>query len=297
MRLRFPLPLLLVGLMLLVPSQLRAAGEEQLGNEPLTAASYTKWPGLVDVVNDKARVYYSWVNGNENFYYFGTIDELNAALANFAKADLKEHEVVIRPDAAKTKSFQGTSEFTYQWHLQIFDGIAGHLTTRDKGDLVWNKHPRLTIHVGGESDPNRIDLAKLEIPKGVKLLTASDLSARARQGIESKDQTVRGWSAGVIAGLDARDAKNQAAIEKLLTDDEDWVRLNAAGSIALFGAKAKSALPALKACLERKDEGLQTSAQKAIETIESAEEDATADRAHAAANERIRKFVEEFAAP
>jgi hypothetical protein len=297
MRLRFPLPLVVVGLILLSSSRLLALGEEQLGNDPLNAASYAKWPGLIDAINNPARVYYSWVNGNENFYYFGTIDELNAALASFAKADLKEREVAIRPDAGKTKSFQGDNKFTFQWHLQIMDGIAGHLLTQDKGELVWNKHPRLTIHVGGESDPNRIDLAKLKIPKGVKLLDASDLSARARQGIESKDQNVRGWSAGVIASLDARDAKNQAAVEKLLTDDMDWVRLNAAGSIALFGAKAKSALPALKACLERKDEGLQTAAKKAIETIESAEEDAAADRAHAEASERIRKFVAEFAAP
>jgi hypothetical protein len=177
------------------------------------------------------------------------------------------------------------------------DGIAGHLTTRDKGDLVWNKHPRLTIHVGGDSDPNRIDLAKLEIPKGVKLLAASDLSARARQGIESKDQTVRGWSAGVIASLDARDPKNQAAIEKLLTDDVDWVRLNAAGSIPLFGAKAKSALPALKACLERKDEGLKTSAQKAIESIEMATVDQVAEQKYAAELDRIEKFIADRVAP
>ena len=120
------------------------------------------------------------------------------------------------------------------------DGIAGHLTTLEKGDQVWNKHPRLTIHVGSD-----IDLAKLEIPAGREaLLNVSDLSARVRQGTESKDKTVRGWCAGVIAHLDARDAKNQAAIEGLLKDDDDWVRLNAAGSIPLFGAKAKSAIPA-----------------------------------------------------
>jgi hypothetical protein len=261
-------------------------GEEQIGNEPLSAANYEKWPGLVDVVNDKARVYYSWVNGNENFYYFGTIAELNVALQNFAKADLKEHEVVIRPDAGKVGSFQGENKFTFQWHLQIFDGIAGHLTTLEKGYLVWNKHPRLTIHVGSD-----IDLAKLEIPKGVTLLDVTELSTRARQGTESKDKTVRGWCAGVIAHLDPRDADNQAAIEGLLKDEDDWVRLNAAGSIPLFGAKAKSALPALKKCLESKDEGLKTSAQKAIESIESAQADPEADQKRAAELDRIRKFI------
>lgn len=275
-----------------VPTKVWALGEEQIGNEPLSDANYAKWPGLVEVVNDKARVYYSWVNGNENFYYFGTIDELNAALQNFAKADLKEHEVVLRPDAGKVGSFQGENKFTFQWHLQIMDGIAGHLTTRDKGDLVWNKHPRLTIHVGSD-----IDLAKLEIPKGVKLLDVTELSAQAREGTESKDKTVRGWCAGVIAHLDPHDTENQAAIESLLKDEDDWVRLNAAGSIPLFGAKAKSALPALKECLERKDEGLKASAQKAIETIESAKEDQEADKRHAESLDRIKRFIADRKAP
>jgi hypothetical protein len=278
---------LAIGLLALtVPTTAWALGEEQIGNEPLSAANYEKWPGLVEVVNDKARVYYSWVNGNENFYYFGTIAELNAALANFAKSELKEHEVVIRPDAGHVGSFHGENKFTFQWHLQIMDGIAGHLTTRDKGDLVWNKHPRLTIHVGSD-----IDLAKLEIPKGVKLLDVTDLSARAREGTGSKDKTVRGWCAGVIAHLDPHNADNQAAIEGLLKDEDDWVRLNAAGSIPLFGAKAKTALPALKECLDSKDEGLKASAQQAIESIESAEADEAADRKHAESLERIEKFI------
>lgn len=284
-------PLLLV-LALFVPARLWALGEEQIGNEPLSPANYAKWPGLVEVINDKARAYYNWVNGNENFYYVGTVEELNAALANFAKADLKEHEVVLRPEAGTVKSFQGDNQFTFQWHLQVFDGIAAHLLTQDKGELVWNKHPRLTIHVG-----NDIDLAKLEVPKGVKLLSVSDLSERARQGTESKDKTVRGWCAGVIAHLDARDPKNQAAIEGLLKDEDDWVRLNAAGSIALFGAKAKSALPVLKACLESKDKNLKTRAQDAIDKIEAAKEDEASDREHAAASERIRKFITEHSAP
>lgn len=292
MKVLSPQWLALLVLVVFTPSRVWALGEEQVGNEPLSAANYAKWPGLVEVVNDKARAYYNWVNGNENFYYVGTVEELNAALKNFAKADLKEHEVVLRSDAGTVKSFQGDNQFTFQWHLQIFDGIAAHLLTQDKGDQVWNKHPRLTIHVGQE-----IDLAKLEVPKGVKLLSVGDLSERARQGIESKDKSVRGWCAGVIAHLDAHDAKNQAAIEGLLKDEDDWVRLNAAGSIALFGAKAKSALPALKACLESKDKNLQTSAQKSIDAIEAAKEDAAADREQAAASERIRKFIAEHSSP
>lgn len=278
--------IVLAGFILLLPARAWAAGEEQLGNEPLSVANYAAWPGLEQVVNGKARLYYNWVNGNENFYYHGSMAELNAALKNFASADLKTHEVVLRPGPGKTQSFQGDHQFTFHWHLQIFGGIAAHLTTRDQGDQVWNKHPRLTIHLGDE-----VDLAKLEVPKGVTLLDVETLSARARNGIKSTDQSVRGWSAGVLADIDAHSKDNLAAIEKLLTDDKDWVRLNAAGALPLFGAQAKSALPALKACLERPDKGLQERAAESIKTIEAAEPDEAAEQAHAEALAKIKQFI------
>ncbi len=261
-------------------------GEEQVGNQPLSAANYTDWKGLIDVVNDTNRVYYSWVNGNENFYFAGDTAKLNAALKAFAASDVAVKEVVLRPEPGETKSFDQGQTFPFQWHLQIFGGIAAHMTTRDLGDQVWNKHPRLTAYVGGD-----IDLAKLEVPKGVTLLSIDDVSARARKGIASKDKSVRGWSAGVIAHHDRFAAENLAAIEKLLADDDDWVRLNAAGSVALFGAKAKSALPALNACLERKNEGLKERATESIATIEAAKADPDREREHATAVAKIKEFI------
>jgi hypothetical protein len=261
-------------------------GEEQVGNAPLNEANYTAWKGLVDVVNDPARVYYSWVNGNENFHFAGDTEKLNAALKKFAAAEVEVKEVVLKPAPGETTSFHG-ERHAFNWHLQIFGGIAAHMTTRDQGDQVWNKHPRLTVYVGGP-----IDLAKIEVPKEVKLVSIDELSARARKGITSTHQDVRGWSAGVIAHHDSFSAENLAAIEKLLADDKDWVRLNAAGAIVLFGAKAKPALPALKACLERKDEGLKTRAAESIEKIEAAQPDPEREREHAAAVAKIKAFVE-----
>jgi hypothetical protein len=287
MRLRFAF--LAFGLVLLAlataPRTAWGLGEETLGNEPLAEANYAQWKGLVAVVNDPCRVYYSWVNGNENMYFEGDTDKLNAALAAYAASDVEEREVILRPGPGETKSFEG-QEFTFQWHLQIFGGIAAHLTKQEFGDHVWNKHPRMTVYVGGD-----IDLAKLNAPKGVKLLDITAASARARKGIESKDQSVRGWSAGVIAHLDAHDPENQKAVEKLLADKENWVRLNAAGAIPLFGQHAKSALPALKACLESDDKGLKEAAQRGIEKIEAAPDPAAADKEYQAAVARIQKFV------
>jgi len=273
-------------LLALLPARLWALGDEKLGNDPLPDANYVKWPGLAGVVNDKSRVYYSWVNGNENFYYSGNAAELSGVLARFAAAELKTHEVVLVPGPSKVKTFQGDSEFTVSYQLQIFGGIAAHLTTRDQGDQVWPADPRLTVYVGGE-----IDLAKLEVPKGLKFVAPSELSARIRKGALSKDKSVKGWSAGVLAHHDAFDPANLAVIQKLLADEDDWVRVNAAGCIELFGAQAKAALPALKDCLERKDEGLKTTAKKAIETIEAAPDRTAAEREHAAVVAKIEAFV------
>ncbi len=277
---------LLVVLQLATSGRAWGAGEEQIGNDPLNDASYTAWKGLIEVINDKSRVYYNWVNGNENFYFAGDTDKLNAALKKFAAADVAVKEVVLRPAPGETTSFDGSQKFPFQWHLQIFGGIAAHLTTRDQGDQVWNKHPRLTVYVGDD-----IDLAKLDVPKGLVLVSIDEISARARKGIASTDQSVRGWSAGVIAHHDSFAPENLKAIEKLLADDNDWVRLNAAGAVALYGAKAKSALPALKACLERKDEGLKQRAQESIATIEAAKGDPDRERNYQAAVAKINEYI------
>jgi hypothetical protein len=274
------------GLVLVTSGRAWALGEEQVGNEALSDANYAAWKGLIDVINDKGRVYYNWVNGNENFYFAGDTAKFNEALKKYAASGVEVKEVVLRPAPAETTSFDQSQKFPYNWHLQIFGGIAAHLTTREFGDQVWNKHPRLTVYVGGE-----IELAKLEVPKGVTLVSLDELSARARKGIASKHQDVRGWCAGVMAALDPHSAENQAAIEKLLADDSDWVRLTGAGAVASFGAKAKSALPALKACLERPDENLQKRARESIATIEAAKEDAAGQKAFREAVDQINKFI------
>jgi hypothetical protein len=175
------------GLVLAASGRAWGLGEEQVGNEPLSEANYASWKGLIDVINDPNRVYYNWVNGNENFYFAGDTAKVNDALKRYAASGVEVKEVVLRPAPAETTTFDRSQKFPYNWHLQIFGGIAAHLTTREFGDQVWNKHPRMTVYVGGD-----VDLTKLEIPKGVTLVSLDDLSARARKGIGSKDQNVRG---------------------------------------------------------------------------------------------------------
>lgn len=264
-----------------------ALGTEEFGNEPLSPANYEAWPGIADVVNDKSRIYQSWVNGNENMYYAGGADELNRVLKLFAATKIPVREVVFRPDPGVTHSFDQTKPpIKFNWHLHVVGGIAASLTGSDKGELVWPKHPRLTIHASG------LDLARLDVPAGLALVSVDELSARTRGAIDSTNQNVRGWLAGVLARLDNFDAANLATLEKQLADKEDWVRLNAAGSVSLFGSQAKTAIPALKDCLERPDENLKSAARKAIETIESAPDRTKEAEAHAEGLKAIKEFLE-----
>ena len=103
-------------------------GTETVGNEPLHEANYTYWKGIMPVINDKTRVYSNWVNGNEHFFYKGTVKELNAALVEFAKIEVKTHEVVLRPAPGVAHSFHH-KEFPHNWELHIHGGISKHLLT------------------------------------------------------------------------------------------------------------------------------------------------------------------------
>ena len=262
-------------------------GDETIGNEPLPDANYTEWKGVMPVINDKTRVYSNWVNGNEHFFYKGTTAELNAALAHFAKIEVKSHEVLLRPGPGIAHTFE-RKEIPHNWELHIHGGISKHLLTLDKGDEVWNKDPRLTIYVGGD-----IDLGKLEIPKGVTLLDIPTLSKRVAAGITaSKDKTVRGWGCGELTSLDHFSGENMQAVAKMLDDSDNWVRLNAAGSLPRFGKKAAPHLPALRECVVAGDQGLKERAQAAIVEIEKAEDQSKEEKEFAASQKKIGEFLE-----
>jgi hypothetical protein len=270
----------------LAASQAWGLGTETVGNEPLHEANYTDWKGIMPVINDKARIYSNWVNGNEHFYYKGTTKELNAALAEFAKIEVKTHEVLLRPAPGIAQTFE-RKEIPHNWELHIHGGISKHLLTLDKGDEVWNKDPRLTIYVGGD-----IDLAKLEFPKGVELIDIPTLSKRVAAGIAaSKDKTVRGWGCGELTSLDHFSEGNMQAVAKMLDDADSWVRLNAAGSLPLYGKKAAAHLPALRECLVADDPGLKTRAQAAIIEIEQAEDKSKEEKEYRETQAKIAEYL------
>lgn len=151
-----------------------AADEE--GNEPLIELNYTAWKGIMPIVNDKARVYHVWVNGNERFYYKGATKQLNVAIAAFAKVEVKNHVVVLRPGPVERRSIGTKARILFNWELKVISGHASQRATDDIEDLEWQKDPVLTVYIGGD-----IDLDKIEIPEGVTLRAAPGQSKEAKQ--------------------------------------------------------------------------------------------------------------------
>lgn len=284
MRAFLPLAAILLLALSFAPTRSFALGTEEFGDEELSAANYTEWPGLFELASDKTRVYSNWVNGHENFYFKGSTDQLNEALKKFAAIKIDKHEVLIRPGPGKAHSFNSERILDCNWNVEVYGGISKHVVELEKGDHFWSSVPTMMIWIGGD-----IDLAKIKIPEGVKVVGVNEKAARAREGLDSKDQTVRGWGSSVLADMNPYDRRNVAAVEKLLQDDVSWVRLCAAGTMKQFGASAKSALPLLKEAEKSDDEQLKSRATEAIAAIEAAKED---EAAKLAFDEGVKKIAE-----
>jgi hypothetical protein len=259
---------------------------EDFGDRPISEQNYRAWPCIMPLLNSQIWVYHSWVNGNEQFYYRGDTAALNDVLQKFAAVKAEVHEVLLRPGPGMATSFSG-KQIPYTWDLQIVGGISHHLTTLDQGDKIWSKSPTMTVCVG-----EAIDLTKIKIPDSISVVGLGDLSRRYRQALASKDKTVRGWGAGKLARLDPNDTENLAAIAKLLKDEDDWVRQNAAGAVATFGRKAESVFPVLREMLVTQNKQLKASVETTIEKIQQAEDTTAAEQEHRLIQKKIRDFCD-----
>lgn len=287
MRLALQRFVIAVLVLLIACSAAWALAQEDIGNEPLNEANFSEWPGLVPVVNHPSRVYHLWVNGSEQCFYQGDVAALNDTLRKFAEVRTESRDVVLRPGPGETQTLVGGKTIPFSWHLQLYGGISRHLLGLDGGKQIWSDHPVLSVYTGG------IDLNKIEIPKGVTLLSITEVKKRTREGLKSKDKTVRGWGAGMLASLDAYDPESQETVTALLNDPDNWVRLNAVHSLPAFGKRAKAALPLLRDLLKSDDPQLKEAAAESIQKIEQAQSvpDQEQARQHREQLEQIDRFV------
>lgn len=159
-------------------------GEETIGNKPLNALNYTAWKNIMPVANHKSRVYHTWVNGDERFYYQGNVEQLNQLLANFSQLEQDVREIAILPGPGSVSNFDQDRNFGFNCEMHLVGGIARLQTELDKGNLFWPVHPRLTIRLD-----DQFELAALKIPANCQLVSPIELKRRYTDGLTSSDKT------------------------------------------------------------------------------------------------------------
>ena len=277
--------LLVLFLSIVAGTKVFGLGEETFGNKPFSESNFGDWPNVMPVVNDTHRVYHSWVNGNENFYLRGNTDALNIALKSFAQVKAEKLTVILRPAPGRVSSFNEEQKFVFNWQLHLLGGIAKHMSTRDQGSNVWDPNPEFIIYVGGD-----IVLDKIEIPENVDVLQLADLKARYEKSLKSTHTDVRGWTCGQIAALDQYDAASVQKIAAMLNDDEDWVKLNAAGALSVFSAHASEAEKALRN-VETDDVKLKERIESTLKTLHESVSSKEERDSHAEMLSGIAKFT------
>jgi hypothetical protein len=273
-----------IGILLLTVSSAWSMGLESFGNNHLSDANYVDWPNVTPIINDAHRVYHSWVNGNEHFYFAGDTVALNAAIKSFAAIKADRLTIVLRPGPGKVNSFNNKQSFTFNWNLHLLGGISKSMAKEELGSNIWDPSPYLHVYVG-----DSIKLDEIEIPKGVEVLEISDLQKRYAKCLNSKDRTVRGWSCGHIAELDPYNAESMRKIVAKL-DDDDWVKLNAVGALSVFTSLADEIIGKLQA-VKTDDDKLKERIQQTIETLHDAMPNERARKEYKKSLESIHAYL------
>ena len=156
----------------LIPMFVHALGNEVVGRPSQPLANQEDWaPGLRDTLDNENRVYSVWVNGNETFYYRGSIPEMNAALSSFSKVKQKGIRVVVQKGAGQTKMLDGTTAVPYDWAITVPSGLylqAARLGQVENPVLF----PTFTVCLSGREEPG---LPQIQLPTGIPVLDAESL--------------------------------------------------------------------------------------------------------------------------
>lgn len=130
------------------PASASALLEEKVGPQPKEFVQQS-WPtGIAPLLRDPTRVYSVWVNGNNDFFFDADDDALKRLIGHYAKMNLRDHVVHVRPGQPVVTSFKKV-EYRYNVHLKLLEGIAlWH--ARSQTDDAKTFEPELTIFVHDE---------------------------------------------------------------------------------------------------------------------------------------------------
>ena len=123
--------------------------------------------GIVEVPRYPSRVYSMWCNGGEDFYFKANPGQVNELIALFSKASLRDHEVFIKANKPKVRSFR-KKDIDYNVNLKLIGGLARHHFRKKNPAATFE--PVLTIYVNGDATWVR----DLTIPDNITLNSEID---------------------------------------------------------------------------------------------------------------------------
>jgi hypothetical protein len=189
----------------LSPRFVLAWGTEVVGRPSQPLANQEDWaPGLRDTLDNENRVYSVWVNGNETFYYRGSIPEMNAALSSFSKVKQKGIRVVVQKGAGQTKMIDGTTPVPYDWSITVPSGLylqAARLGQIENPVLF----PTFTVCLSGREE---LGLLQIQWPTGIPVLNADALkstdasTSTSKKGADSSPEFV-GTTQPITSGVES----------------------------------------------------------------------------------------------
>jgi hypothetical protein len=126
--------------------------EERIGPDDRQhpTAQQPGWPaGMVEIPRHDSRVYSIWCNGNENFYFKATPDQIGELIKLYCATRLRDHVIIIKKGKGEVRTFHGDKvDCNVDFHY--LGGIALFMTHR-KGEAE-TCEPTLTIFVDPAAD-------------------------------------------------------------------------------------------------------------------------------------------------
>lgn len=147
--------------------------------------------GIVELARHPSRVYSWWCNGNENFYFKATPEQINELIALFAKVRMRDHEIWIKPNKPNVQSFR-KKMIDYNVHLQVLSGIALGMPREEyvEENEADTFEPDLAIYVDGDATW----VKQLQIPDNIIL--HSEIDGLVLKGTKIKPD--RAWMYGKV---------------------------------------------------------------------------------------------------
>ena len=168
-------------------------GTEQVGpdsDQRHPTIAQPGWPaGTVELLRQESRVYSSWVNGNEHFYFNASPDEINKLIGLFSKTRMRDHELWIKTGKQQVTSATG-DKISYNVNFHVLGGLALGMPRRDESP---NTHePTLTVYI----DPSADQALFQQITLPGNIILNSEVAKSPLQGKATKPKR-KAWHAQV----------------------------------------------------------------------------------------------------